>query len=166
MDYYQGVVEEYLRADRSVFVNPEFCLQLTPNKSMPDKGTMWYVDLLAVDMRLKTVFFCEVTYANNLAALIKRLTAWAKYWAEISVVLERDACIPASFRKRPWVFVPADLIETFLCKFTLEVPKGAFIPAITPLEMVTPWSYCTWNRTGERGKEGYGIPPEMQFLDL
>jgi hypothetical protein len=30
MDYYQGVVVEYLRADRSVFVNTECCIELNP----------------------------------------------------------------------------------------------------------------------------------------
>lgn len=28
MDYYQGVVLDYVRADRAVFVNPECCIQL------------------------------------------------------------------------------------------------------------------------------------------
>jgi hypothetical protein len=31
MDYYQGVVLDYLRADRAIFINAECCIQL--NKS-------------------------------------------------------------------------------------------------------------------------------------
>ena len=165
MDYYQGVVEEYLRADRSVFVNPEFCLQLAEDKPMPEKGTSWYVDLLAVDFRLNTAFLCEVTYSHTMTALVRRLAAWSNHWTDIAVVLQRDAHLPGSFLMRPWVFIPAGLIETFVRKFRTEVPNSPFIPVITPLEMTGPWQYCTWDRHGEAPKSAYGIPVEMQSLE-
>jgi hypothetical protein len=36
-----------------------------------------------------------------------------------------------------------------------------YIPRITPLEMVQPWKYKSWNRIGEADKPA-GIPREMQ----
>jgi|GEM_PF-598414 len=165
MDHYQGVVEDYLRADRSVFVNPEFCLQLSPSKPLSDSGTMWHLDHLAVDMRRQTAFLCEVAYAHSLAAMVRRLATWSEHWDEIEIALERDACIPKSFAKRPWVFIPANLINAFLRRYSEEVLMGFFDPLVTPLEMTAPWSYCTWNRIGEASKDGYGIPPEMRSLE-
>ncbi len=48
MDYYQGVVTDYLRADRAMFVNTECCIQLDEGNN-PDAfpGRHWYCD--AVD---------------------------------------------------------------------------------------------------------------------
>jgi hypothetical protein len=80
MDYYQGVVMEYLRADRSVFINPEFLIQIKPGKK-PPKGSSWYCDVLAVKFGSDssdptTVYLCEVTYSQTLQGLMKRLKAW------------------------------------------------------------------------------------------
>ena len=164
-DHYQNIVEEYLRSDRSVFVNPEFFLQLEENLSQPEKGTSWYVDLVAVDFRLQTVFLCEVTYSSTMSALVHRLAAWALHWTKLANILQRDAHIPAHFHVRPWVFVPASLITTFVRRFQSEIAGSPFTPVITPLEMTTPWQYCTWNRQGEKAKDGYGIPHNMLFID-
>jgi hypothetical protein len=30
MDYYEGVVIDYLRADRALFVNTEYCIRISP----------------------------------------------------------------------------------------------------------------------------------------
>lgn len=54
MDYFQGVVTEYLRADRSCFVNPEFWIR--GNLESPQDKPHWFVDVLAISMRDKAVF--------------------------------------------------------------------------------------------------------------
>ena len=41
MDYYLGVVTEYLRADRAIFVNTESLIQLDPG-DVPVKDRHWY----------------------------------------------------------------------------------------------------------------------------
>ena len=40
MDYFQGVVVEYLRADRAMFVNTECLVSLEPAEA-PAKGKHW-----------------------------------------------------------------------------------------------------------------------------
>ena len=54
MDYFQGVVTEYLRADRSCFVNPEFWIR--GNLESPQDKPHWFVDVLAISMRDKAVY--------------------------------------------------------------------------------------------------------------
>ena len=157
MDYFQGVVAEYLRADRSTFVNPEFCLQLDEGVKEPSKGTSWYIDLLAVSFKDKTVYLCEVTYAKVPGALISRLTAWCSNWQRMLETVRRDAGVPADWPVRPWLFVPEVGIKTLVAK----LPPLPVIPRITPLEMTEPWKYNGWNRHGEAAKP-WSIPPEMQ----
>ena len=72
MNYYQGVVLEYLRADRSVFVNEECCVQLNPGDNPDVNGPHWYCDALAVDFKNQSVFLCEITYSASLQSLAKR----------------------------------------------------------------------------------------------
>lgn len=48
MDYFQGVVTEFLRANRSTFVNTEYLIQLDEVKT-PLKARHWYCDALAVN---------------------------------------------------------------------------------------------------------------------
>lgn len=60
----QGVVVEHFRADRSVFVNTECCVQLNPQKNPDTGGLHWYCDAVAIDFGAKpvpTVFLCEVS---------------------------------------------------------------------------------------------------------
>ena len=48
MDYFQGVVTDYLRANRSVFVNTECLIQLDEgNKQL--KCRHWFCDAMAVN---------------------------------------------------------------------------------------------------------------------
>ena len=49
MDYFQGVVLEYLRADRACFVNPEFWIR--GNEISPHEKPHWFVDLVALHVR-------------------------------------------------------------------------------------------------------------------
>lgn len=156
MDYYQGVVSEYLRANRATFINPEFCLQLHGAQKAPEKGSFWYVDLLAVNFSERTVYLCEVTYSNSLAALLKRLGAWGANWDKIVVALARDTDVPSEWAVRPWIFVPEQLLPTLIS----SMPPLPVAPRVTPLEMTVPWKYCGWDRRGEASKPSL-IPASM-----
>lgn len=148
MDYFQGVVTEYLRADRSVFLNTEFCLQINDAANPDQSGPHWYVDILAVDMHAKTIFLCEITYSQSLAGLMKRLKAWEDNWDGIPPSLQRDASLPA-WPVKPWVFIPTALIPSFQRQVGLiGGPESRKMPApvITPLEDTQPWKYRSWNR--------------------
>ena len=46
MDYFEGVVTDYLSADRAMFVNPQCRIQLNAGDT-PNKGEHWYCDILA-----------------------------------------------------------------------------------------------------------------------
>lgn len=151
MDYYESVVIDYLRADRALFVNTECCIQITPGHSS-NKGTFWYCDAVVADLRSKTVLLCEISYSLTLATLIKRLQSWSANWDGMRSALERDSCLPKDWlsRLRPWLFVPERCIPSLLkglSRIGRESPVST--PRITPLEMVQPWCYCTWDRTGE-----------------
>lgn len=140
MDYYQGVVAEYLRRDRACFVNPEFYLQ---NDLSPDeigRISHWYVDILATHFKFKCVYLCEVTYARRPSALLKRLSLWHKHWPVVKQTLVRDAHVPSDWAVRPWAFVPADRIEMI----TSAAPEFAPSLRITPLEKTAPWAH-EWN---------------------
>lgn len=147
-DFFQGVVAEYLRADRAMFVNPEILLQLDPGAS-PKKGRYWYCDLLAVSLREKAVYLCEVTYSSSVSALIRRLDAWRAHWSELRVALKRDCGVDPNWSLSPWVFLPEGRKPVYDRKLAslghLKSP-GMPQPKITFLEQVVPWKYCTWDR--------------------
>lgn len=155
MDYYQGVVAEYLRADRAVFINTEFYLQLEDFAS-PAKDSSWWVDILAISVLRRTAFLCEVTYSQSLNGLIKRLALWAQHWPGVLNAFQRDAGIAVDWTVRPWLFIPKALVPKLLKKVT-GFPA---VPCITPLEMTAPWLYRNWDRRGEQPKPGC-VPPEM-----
>src|SRR5271157_6537115 len=82
MDYFQGVVTEYLRAKRSVFVNTE-CLISLDEGDNPKKSRHWYCDVVAVDFKESTVYLCEISYSATVQSLLTRLQAWRKCWSEL-----------------------------------------------------------------------------------
>lgn len=157
MDYFQGVVGEYLRANRATFVNPEFCLMLDAGVKSPPKGRSWYVDLLAVCFPDTTAYLCEVTYDKAAGAMIKRLTAWSLHWPTLVNAVRRDGGVPDSWNVRPWLFVP----EVGIANLVSKLPALPITPRITPLEMTQPWNYCGWDRHGEADKPAV-IPVEMR----
>ncbi len=164
--YYQGVVVEYLRADRSVFVNTECCIQLNEADNPDGSGPHWYCDAVAVNFRDKAIFLCEVSYASDLGALLKRLQSWNSHWLQIKSSLLRDCNLP-DWRVRPWLFIPdkcvVDAVKTIQSIGASPGETRLFQddPRITTLELVTPWNYCTWDRKGEPKKPDT-IPPCMQ----
>ena len=148
MDYYQGVVTEYLRANRAIFVNTECLIQLEPGDA-PAKGKHWYCDAIAVNLREKAAYLCEITYSKSLNALVQRLNNWSSHWPLIRIALSRDCAIPAEWHVQPRIFIPEDLRKTFDAKFLkfwdptpFQMPQ----PIVTDLETVVPWTYRTWDR--------------------
>ncbi len=150
MDYFQGVVTEYLRAKRSVFINTEFLISLDEGKLK--KGRHWYCDALAVDMKDRCVSLCEITYSANPHALVSRLIAWRSCWREIGDAIRRDSGVPEDWSLQPWVFLPKRYEDVFQSKFPgfselssdeTQMPN----PLITHLESILPWEYLlTWDR--------------------
>ena len=55
MDYYESVVFHYLRADRTVFLNTEYCIQINPGDNPDRSGPHWYCDAVALDFRAKEI---------------------------------------------------------------------------------------------------------------
>jgi hypothetical protein len=162
-DYYEPVVVNYLRADRAIFVNTECCIQLNQAKNPDTSGDHWYCDAVALDLRAKAVFLCEISYAKQLPSLIKRLKGWHDHWGLVCHALNRDSFLLDDWPVRPWLFVPEKLVPPLIKR--LKQISGAdspkYVPRITTLEMVQPWKYSTYNRVGEATKPP-SIPSEMQ----
>ena len=110
MDYFQGVVTEYLRADRAVFVNPECRIQLESGP-VHAKGQHWYCDVMAVNFREESVYLCEVTYSKTMHALLNRLRAWQTHWPALRAAIARDCSVPASWKVRSCLFIPEELSD-------------------------------------------------------
>ena len=165
MDYYQGVVLDYLRADKAIFVNPECCIQINDGPSPDHGGTHWYCDAVAVDLRNETVFLCEVTYAVGSAKLVKRLREWGQNWGEVRAALIRDCKVNGDWLVRPWLFVPEKSIAPLVSKLKLikgidELP--VYQPRITSLESVQPWRYHSWGHQDKNTDRPDSVPAEMR----
>jgi hypothetical protein len=156
MDFFQGAVETYLRADRASFNNPEFYLQRA--EKYESGKTNWYVDVLNVNFEEQTVYLCEVTYAKNPTALRNRLKAWSENWSLVRDAIHRDAKIPDHWMVRVWIFCPEDLLS----KVIALLPNFDPLPRITTLEMVLPWKYSDWNRKGEEIALKKNVPEQMR----
>lgn len=166
MDYYQGVVIDYLRADRAVFVNTECCIQLNGTLNPDSSGPHWYCDAVAADFCTNTAFLCEVSYARDLGALMKRLGEWQANWSGVRMALRRDCRLPEHWSVRAWLFVPEECVARAVAGVRRlcdgRAPADTMpVPRITTLEMVAPWKYVSWGRVGEREKPD-GIPEEMR----
>jgi hypothetical protein len=163
VNYYETVVVDYLRADRALFVNTEYCIQLNRADNPDTSGPHWYCDAVVADFQSKCIFLVEISYSAQLSELTKRLKAWNENWPGVSHALARDSFLPHDWPVRPWTFVPEKLIPLLLKRLE-QIASGAalsFVPRITPLEMVQPWQYRSWNRVGEARKPT-SIPPVMQ----
>lgn len=151
MDYFQGVVTEYLRANRATFVNTECCIQLNAGANPDTSGPHWYCDALAVNLQTSEAFLCEISYAKTLGGLTTRLTAWSKSWPPLRIALERDCGVPQAWPVHPWIFVPEKLgprlEQQLLNVLSVEgVPSQMPKPKVTWLEDVAPWKYSSYNR--------------------
>lgn len=149
MDYFQGVVTEYLVADRASFVNTELFIQLDADE--PRKGKHWYCDAAAANFRESTFYLCEVTYSKTMSALAKRLFAWNAHWPDLQDAIRRDCCVPESWRIQPWAFIPESYGAALKSKIAALGQSENLVdsmpyPKITYLENVVPWKYDPWNR--------------------
>lgn len=153
MDHFESIVFEYLRADRSLFVNTQCCIQLYPGHNPDTSGPHWYCDAVAVSFKTKAVYLCEITYATPPISLLKRLTAWNKDWSILCQALVRDSGIPDDWPIRPWLFVPETLVERVTSFAATLTPSNVPPPRVTKLEDVLPWRYCSWNRSMEPDQE-------------
>ncbi len=163
MDFYENVMAHYLRSDRATFVNLECCIQLNQAANPDASGPHWYCDAVAVDFRNKAVFLCEISYSKGLHSLTKRLREWHEDWEKICYALVRDSFLSKEWPVRPWLFVPEQLLPLLLQRFD-EIRADRrlkFVPRITPLEMIQPWRFQSWNRIGEAIKPDT-IPKAMQ----
>lgn len=159
MDHYKAVVMQYLQSDRTVFVNAECCIRLDDQAPLEKGGPHWFCDAVAIDLRHRAVYLCDVAY--KLQALVKKMAAWAQHWDGIKAALQRDCKLPASWRIHVWLFVPRDTIEVLDEKLEeLRRKQGCpFKVKITALEDVQPWRFWTWDRSDAandivRGREG------------
>jgi hypothetical protein len=147
MGYYQEVVTEFLRVDRATFINSECLIQLNPGKT-PDKGSHWFCDVVAVNLRQRRVYLCEITYSTALNALLRRLKAWSANWPGVCDALRRDSSVPAGWDIQPWLFIPKKCHgqwEKNISQLTSVGADGMMpVPKITFLESVAPWNY-EWN---------------------
>jgi hypothetical protein len=145
MDYYQGIVADYLTGDPTIFVKPECCIRLSSEGPLR-KGEHWYCDILAISLREQRAYLCEVTYSQTLGALSKRLRDWAENWSSIRAALVRDNQVPNDWEIRPWLFVPRKQEELARIKVA-EIRAGHDGPGsmadadVTCLEEVVPWLY-------------------------
>jgi hypothetical protein len=149
LDFYQGIVVEFLRANRATFVNTEYLIDLDPPTKVFQKGRHWYCDAVAVSFAGRAVYLCEITYSKTLGALMTRLAAWRKYWPEICSAIQRTSALDETWSYRPWVFILTDSSELFRQKFAaLNVAQDSLMPfpRIETLESVAPWNYCSWDR--------------------
>jgi hypothetical protein len=167
MNYYESVVIDYLRADRALFVNTECCIQLNDSDNPDNSGPHWYCDAVVCDLRSKHVFLVEISYNAKLGGweggLVQRLRSWNENWLGVRAALVRDCFVSSEWPVRPWLFVPEGQLSklvVYLDRITTERAL-AFCPRITPLDMVQPWRYRSWNRKGEEQKPDW-IPIAMQ----
>jgi hypothetical protein len=151
MDYFQGVVTDYIRANRATFVNTECCIQLNPGANPDHSGPHWYCDALAVNLEVQRAYLCEISFAKKLAALRGRLLSWEKNWSPLRQALLRDCGIPLGWKVQPWLFIPKDLEADFQLASIAPVEDASSVermpvPRITHLEDVLPWKYKSWHR--------------------
>jgi hypothetical protein len=160
MDYYQGVVIEYLRADRAVFVNTEYLIQLKPGHNPDATGHYWYCDAVALDLQDNTAFLCETTFARPPATLLKRLTEWRENWDSVCAGIKRHSRLQDGWQFRVWIFVPTECLDSLVKK--LGPFRTILRPKITTLEMVQPWRYHSWDHRDTADGKPSEIPEEMR----
>lgn len=135
MDYYQGVVADFLDADPAVFINNEYYIRLD---GMPPKGNSWYADIMAINMRDQAAYLCEVTFSKGLGSLIKRLEAWDARWLAICEAIRQKSSIPTDWTIQPWLFIPENRKPALMARLScMQMPQ----PRLTWLESVVPWNY-------------------------
>lgn len=149
MDYFQGVVTEYLRAKRSRFVNTEYMINLDLDGTYK-KDRHWYCDAVAIDFADSSIHLCEITYSKTLYSICKRLQDWCDSWPDVIAAIRRDSGLKGDWNVWPRVFVPNELSTQLRQRisslrspthYSTQMPE----PIVTLLEEVLPWKYRSWN---------------------
>ena len=155
MNYFQDVMVEFLRAERTVFVNTECLIQLDLGDK-PPKGRHWYCDAVAINFEKKTAYLCEITYSSTLQSLLTRLAAWETNWQLLCDSVKRDCSVPLDWKIQPWVFVPQkckSLLEKKLPMIkSADGQKYMPTPKIEVIEEIMPWLYRTWDKKGDEAE--------------
>jgi hypothetical protein len=149
MDFFQGVVADYLRSSRTRFVNAECLIQLAPGNTLL-KNAHWYCDFITVDFSERTAYLCEVTFARAPHSLFKRLEGWVSQWNQVRQAIARDCAVPAEWEAKTWLFLPEANESAVRARveqmLTRNSGDSAFpFPRITTLESILPWKYRSWN---------------------
>ena len=153
MDYYQGVVREFLQTDRSMFVNEELIIDLDYDEKRPQgknaKGRHWICDLAAISQRERTMYLGEVTFNKSLQSLLKRFENWAKVWPELVDSLVRDSGLDRAWKVVPWAFIPEASRDLFDSRIAMMEKVGSGSddmpsPKVTYLEDCVPWKHKEW----------------------
>ena len=147
MNYYESVVIDYLRADRAIFLNAEYCIQPSAGPNPDVCGPHWYCDAVALDLRDKHIYLCEISYEARLSALSRRLNAWNLNWEGVRKGIMRESHIDMNWPITPWLFIPQHL-QPRLADILQHAEKAGplnFVPRVTHLEDVQPWKYQSWS---------------------
>ena len=164
-DNFESVPLSYLRADRSLFINTQYQLQLDDvADSDVRKGRHWFIDSVAYQPSTRLVFLCEFSFSKSMQGIRNRLKSWANVWNEIEIAIARDSGISQISCVMPWLFVPEETIEKVVRIASSEGFDGSgTFPAVrlTTLEMTLPWRYQFWRREGEAEKPA-SIPAQMR----
>jgi hypothetical protein len=147
MDYCRNLVVDYLRADRTLFLNEQCLIQLKKCRN-PDDTKHWLADIVVADFRRQTVWLCEVTYEKSMSRLVRRMMDWRAHWPDVCKALHRQEAgcgLPEEWPVKLWVFVPQDAIPLLQKKLN---GLGKEVQ-ITPLEKTMPWTYRDWDRDRE-----------------
>lgn len=149
MDYFEGIVEKYIAADRSTFVSPQFYLKL-------ECGEFW-VDVVAINLQEETLYFCEVTFSRDVNKISRKALSYVENASLYKQAIFAHAAIPAHWQFRPWLFLLKDSAQKFVARWSHPVR-----PKITYLESTAPWFYPNGFRIGEPHKPYPDLPPDFQ----
>lgn len=119
------------------------------NETSPHEKPHWYVDVLAINLKERAVYLCEVTYAKQPRALLQRLNSWHTHWQTINKTLREDTGVAPDWPLVPWAFAPEPGLKIIKPELDKLFPHAR----ASSLESVLPWLYCTYDRKPEAGNE-------------
>ncbi|HZP78611.1 MAG TPA: hypothetical protein VFB45_20885 [Pseudolabrys sp.] len=135
MDHYQEIVSDYLRADRAIFLNTRY--RLPGHRVESADKPYWDIDIVALNMRKRRAYLCEVTYTLDAPALLRRFAAWREHWKEMVEGLIAMSGLSPEWQVKAWIFTPAHIRESIEQQVRFWHPDARF----TDLELVAPWKY-------------------------
>ena len=111
MDYYQSIVAQWLVSDGRTFLAEEYYLRTSRVREFKHRDqTYLWPDIIAVRLRDRKVFLCEVTWSRNWGTIERKLEKYSENMPEIRDALDHWLGIPHDFDASIWYFVPEDHI--------------------------------------------------------